>query len=231
LRTMAFVVPFMLIPVATYALFGLTAGGNPTVASDPQIANMLFVGFAVFAVIGPGLFGIGVSLATERTAGLLKLKRALPAPAGSSILAKLAMGFLFALLAVLPVFVVGLSSGKVTLSAAHLLVLAGVLGLGSLPFCAIGLFIGSYASGSAAPAFTNLVYLPSIWLSGMFIPLPAFLRPQTIFWPAFHVDQLALEAVGLTKFVYVPTLVSAAVVAGITVLFSGLAIQRLSRKG
>jgi ABC-2 type transport system permease protein len=115
--------------------------------------------------------------------------------------------------------------------ASQIAALPGVLALGSLPFCALGLFIGAYASGNAAPAYANLAYLPMIWLSGMFIPVPPALRWQVPFWPAFHVDQLALKAVGLDQFVHFPALTSVGVLVGVTVLFSALAIHRLSQKG
>ena len=44
--------------------------------------------------------------------------------------------------------------------------------VGALPFCAIGLFVGVLVSGSSAPGFLNLIYLPMMWLAGLFIPLP-----------------------------------------------------------
>lgn len=53
----------------------------------PGIANYLFAGFSVLAVIMPGIFS-GVILATEREANLLALKRALPLPPGATIVAK-----------------------------------------------------------------------------------------------------------------------------------------------
>jgi len=38
--------------------------------------------------------------------------------------------------------------------------------VGTLPFCAIGLFIGSRVSGRSAPAWVNLAYLPVTWHVG-----------------------------------------------------------------
>jgi ABC-2 type transport system permease protein len=43
---------------------------------------------------------------------------------------------------------------------------------GSLPFGAVGLFIGTRASAKSAPAFANLAYLPFMHLGGLFYPLP-----------------------------------------------------------
>jgi ABC-2 type transport system permease protein len=96
---------------------------------------------------------------------------------------------------------------------------------------AIGLFVGTHVSGSAAPAVTNLLFLPMLWLSGLFIPLPAFLEPWVVVWPAFHLNQLSVAAAGLGEFRFVPVGVAMAVLAGVTVLFGGLAIHRLAERG
>ena len=63
---------------------------------EPGVANYLFSGFSVFAVMGPALFGVGCVLAIEREAGVLKLKRALPAPGGAHLIAKATMAMVFA---------------------------------------------------------------------------------------------------------------------------------------
>jgi hypothetical protein len=38
----------------------------PAVAQNPGVANYLFSGFSVFAVMAPALFGVGCVLAVER---------------------------------------------------------------------------------------------------------------------------------------------------------------------
>ncbi len=230
LRTMAFAVPFLVLPLAIYLLFGVAFAAE-AVAKDPNVANFLFCGFSVFAITGPALFGIGCSIAIERDAGLMKLRRALPAPAGAYIVAKMAMAMLFAALTFATLLIAGLLVGKLTLSMGQLAGIGVVLMLGALPFCAIGLFIGAYTSGAAAPALTNLVYLPMLWLGGLFIPLPKFLQAQTVIWPSFHLDQIVVGIAGLSKFKFLPTSLSVGVLAGVTILFGGLAIQRLARKG
>ena len=54
---------------------------------------------------------------------------------------------------------------------------------------------------------------------------------MAVIWPAFHLNQVALGAAGITEFSFLAPQISAAVLAGITVLFGGLAIRRLARKG
>ena len=230
LRNLAFGGPVLLIPLGVYLLVGVAISAD-AVAKEPVVANFLFSGFSVFAVSMPALFGVGCILALERDAGLMKLKRAQPAPAGSWLIAKLFVALSFAVLAYAPILVAAVLFGKVTVSAGGLAAMSAVLVLGAIPFAAIGLLIGSLVSGSSAPAYTNLIFLPCIYLSGIFIPLPKFLYTQTVVWPAFHLDQLALAAGGVDKYKFFPPQMAAAVLLGITVVFGGLAIWKMARRG
>jgi ABC-2 type transport system permease protein len=230
LRSPGFTIPFLVLPVPVYLFFGVMLAA-PAVARNPGVANYLFSGFSAFAIMGPALFGVGCVLAIERDAGLLRLKRALPAPTGAYLVAKTAMSLVFAAAAAGSVLAAALAAGRITLSPGQLAIIFGVMTLGAVPFSAIGLFIGAWASGSAAPALANIVFLPMLWLSGLFIPLPAMLERWAVIWPAFHLNQAALGAAGVSEFSFVSPAISAAVLAGVTVLFGGLAIRRLARHG
>jgi ABC-2 type transport system permease protein len=230
LRAPVFVLPFVLLPVPLYLFFGVVmVGGSPELQAHPELANYVFSGWCCMAVMGPAIFGAGVGIALERDANLLTLKRALPLPPGSYIVAKMATSIAFAALAVGTVTITALVAGKLTMSAGQLLAMLGVLVLGALPFCALGLFVGAHSTGNAAPAFANLVYLPGMWLSGMFFPLPKVMQPWQVIWPAFHLDQTALAAAGMQA-EYNP-LITSGVLVGITVVLGGLAIRRLARSG
>jgi ABC-2 type transport system permease protein len=127
--------------------------------------------------------------------------------------------------------VAAVAVAKVSLTGGQIATIAAVMIVGSVPFSAVGLFIGAYTSGSAAPAYANVLFLPMLWLSGLFIPLPKFLEPWAVIWPAFHVNQVALGFAGVSEFTFISPAISVAVLAGVTVVFGGLAIQRLARKG
>ena len=72
LRSPGFSIPFLVLPVPVYLFFGVMLAA-PAVAKNPGVANYLFSGFSVFAVMGPALFGVGCVLAIEREAGFLIL--------------------------------------------------------------------------------------------------------------------------------------------------------------
>jgi ABC-2 type transport system permease protein len=230
LRAPGFAIPFLVLPVPIYLFFGVLLAA-PAIAKNPGVGSYLFSGFSAFAIIGPALFGVGCSLALERDAGFLRLKRALPAPGGAYLVAKVVVAAIFAALAMLAMVVAAVAVAKVSLTGGQIATIAAVMIVGSVPFSAVGLFIGAYTSGSAAPAYANVLFLPMLWLSGLFIPLPKFLEPWAVIWPAFHVNQVALGFAGVSEFTFISPAISVAVLAGVTVVFGGLAIQRLARKG
>jgi ABC-2 type transport system permease protein len=229
LRTPGIAIPFLLLPVPIYVFFGVVLPGSE-IAKNPALGSYLFSGWCVFATMGPGMFGAGCTLAMEREAGLFKLRRALPAPAGAWLIAKTAVAMVFAAAGVMTLVAAALVTGTAHLSIAQFATVAVVMIVGAIPFCALGLFIGAHVSGSAAPALINVLFLPMLWLSGLFFPLPAFLKQLVIIWPAFHLNQVAIGAAGIKDFSFVPPAMSAAVLLGITVLFGGLAIRRLVQR-
>jgi ABC-2 type transport system permease protein len=230
LRTPGFAIPFLVMPTPIYLFFGVVLAGD-AVAARPGLAGYLFSGWLVFAAMMPGIFGVGCGLAIERDAGLHRLKRALPAPPGAVVIAKMGMALAIAAVAMVILVVTATLSGTIALAPRQVAGMLAVIVAGTVPFSAIGLFIGTHVSGSASPAVANVVFLPMLWLSGLFIPLPKFLEPWVIVWPAFHLNQLSIAAAGLGEFRFIPPGVALAVLAGVTVLFGGLAIRRLAERG
>jgi len=223
-------IPVLVLPLALYALFALLIAGE-AINKDPDTGIFLFAAFSIMSVTMPALFGIGVTLALERDMGLLRLKRAQPAPPAAWVVAKIVSGLVLALLAYAPIVTVAVATGKLALTGTQIAALSGALMIGTIPFTALGLMVGSLFSGSAAPAWANLIYLPGCYLSGMFFPLPKSMYWQTPIWPQFHVEQFAMHAAGITKFQFEPMTMAIASMLGYTVLFAGVTIWRLSRKG
>jgi ABC-2 type transport system permease protein len=227
-RVLGFSIPFLVLPAALYLLFGVVLFGD-AVRNDPTTGKFLFAAFAVFGVMGPGMFGFGATIATEREQGLLTLKRALPAPAGSYLLAKLLMTMLFAFIVMATMIPAALFLGHLPLTFTQCARVTAINVLGSLPFCAIGLFIGTRVSGKAAIAFVNLIYVPMMHVSGLFYPLPKFLRTLSPLWPSYHLQQLVFAALGMAF--YGKTAVHLTVLAGVTAVLTALSIRRLARVG
>jgi len=73
------------------------------------------------------------------------------------------MAVIFAALVMTSLLIAGIFIAHLQLSAAQFLGIALIDVAGALPFSAIGLFIGTVASGKSAPAFVNLAYLPMMY--------------------------------------------------------------------
>jgi ABC-2 type transport system permease protein len=227
LRTPAFSIPILVMPVFFYSFFGIVlTGGGAKIAA---LANNLFIGWTVYGVLGPGLFGFGILVAVERNMGLLTFKRALPMPTGSYLAAKLAMAYVFAVLVMAMLVAIGILAGHVTLPFATLLRVAAVMSVGVVPACAIGLFIGTYAPASSASAIANIVYISMAFLSGLFFPLSGVLHDIRFIWPTYHLSQLARATGGLPS--EGQPLIHVAALAGMTAVFIALAARKLARKG
>ena len=229
LRAPAFAMPFLVIPVALYVFF-TSLGGDPSQAPKPelQMPIRMFTGFSIMGVMGPALFAFGMAVAVDRDFGLLRLKRALPMPPMAYMLGKMVMAALFSGLVMLSMTTAAVVKG-LNLSAAQFMAVAAIGVVGTLPFAAIGLFIGAKVSGRTAPAWVNLAYIPMTYLSGLFFPVPEAIRVLALVSPAFHLNQLALQAAGVAAIM--PATMHVAALLGVTVLFSGLAAWRVARMG
>jgi ABC-2 type transport system permease protein len=241
LRAPAFAIPFLLLPIALYVLFGVLLGGSMS-HGDPTVAKIMFVNWAVFGVMGPGMFGFGMFVASEREQGLLTLKRALPMPPAAYLLSKMAMTMLFSAIVMVTLVLAAVAFGHTGLSAGQYIGIALLDMVGSLPFCAVGLFIGARASGKSAPAFANLAYLPFMHLGGLFYPLPRSVQPLEFISPAYYLDKLALRLAGAPSLDQLAigaagpsshggAIIQIAVLAGVTLLLTSLSIRRLARVG
>jgi ABC-2 type transport system permease protein len=223
LRTPAFALPALTFPVLFYLLFGVLLNGGG------MASTYLLVTYGVFGIMGPALFGFGVAMAMDRELGLLRLKRAMPVPPGAMLLAKTLMAMLFGAIITAMLMTVAVLLAGVELAPGQLATLALVNVLGVLPFCAIGLWIGTLVGGQGAAAVVNLVYLPMAFLSGLWMPLsmlPEVVARFAPVWPAYHLSQIALKVVGADA--GGPLSMHLAVLLAFTAVFGFLAHRRLS---
>jgi ABC-2 type transport system permease protein len=226
-RSPGFLLPVTLFPAMFYLLFGIVMNHN----ADANTARYLLASYGVFGVMSPGLFGFGVSLAMERENGLLTLKRAMPMPPGAYLLGKMVMAMLAAAMVMLLLLALGIGLAHVQLGVLQALVFIVTGMLGVLPFCALGMLVGTLVKGQGAPGVINLIYLPMSFLSGLWIPLsalPQALQRMAPVWPSAHLQQLALGSLGLGHSNAWPDLL---VLMAYGVGFFLLAARRLHRVG
>ncbi len=195
LRMPAFAVPSLVFPAMFYLLFGIMMakpGSN-------QVSTYLLATYLIFGAMGPGLFGFGVSVAVERDKGWLKWRRAVPSLAGAYFVSKMLMAIGFAFIIFCELAVIAATLGGVQLMAWQWLSLMAITLLAAVPFCALGLVIGTMVTAQAAPALVNFIYLPLAFLSGLWVPLaflPKLVAAAAPVWPSYHAAQIALKVVG-----------------------------------
>lgn len=229
MRSPQMVVFTALFPLMFYLLAGFVI--LPRQHPDSRWRSYVLIGFVVMTAMTSGLAGFAGVLAVEREKGLLALRRALPMPAGADLVAKTFVS-LMCVASVVPVLMgIGAWFGGVELSLRQLASIHALAMAGALPFCALGFFIGMYASARALPAVANLVMIPMLYLSGALFPLPdrlSWLMPLT---PPFYLHQLMLSTAGAPhRFIGSP-LAHAAVLTGITIAFAALALRRFRAVG
>ena len=226
IRTPAYAFPALLMPVLLYLLFSIVVVG-PNAVNQPKLPIFMFAAFSVFALTSPGMYGLGQAFAVERQSGVLMLKRTQPMPVGGYLIAKILTALVSVTISMSALIMLANSFGHVALSAAQALQIMATSLLGMATFCAIGLFIGSLVSGTAAGGVVNAIYFPMMYLSGTFFPLPDSLAPWAMVWPTFYLDQIFFAILFGKSAISVPMCV--AVLTGLLVFFAGAASRRLAR--
>ncbi len=226
LRAPSFMLPMTLFSTVFYLMFGVLINHG-----NGDAARYLLASYSTFGIIGPGLFGFGVSLAIERDGGLLTLKRALPMPPGAYLLGKMLMAMLAASFVTVLLLCVGVFLARVELTLGQMAALLATGMFGALPFCALGMFAGTLIKGQGAPGMLNLIYMPMAFMSGLWLPLPMlpkFIQQLAPIWPSYHLNQITLAAVGLNHQALWPHVL---VLCAFAAAFLLLAARRLRRYG
>ncbi len=200
LRMPRFVVGTLVIPAMFYIFFGLLMASKMSHGENVKLASFLLSTYGTFGVMGAALYSLGAGVASERTLGWLEVKRASPMPPLAYFTAKVAGAMGFATIIVALLFTLGFIFGGVRMAAPQWILLAVTLIAGALPFCALGLAIGYFATANSAPAFVNMIYLPMAFFSGLWVPLqflPDAMQKIAVALPAYHLAQIGLIVTGV----------------------------------
>jgi ABC-2 type transport system permease protein len=199
MRTKAFSLSSIGFPVMFYILFGLVMNRNETMAPGVSVAKYLLGGYAVFGSLGASIFGIGIGVAMDRSAGWLDLKQASPMPPLAYVLSKCSMAVVFSLIIVSILTLLGITVGHVHLTLGEFGRIAGLAAVGAVPFSCLGLAMAFLVPPASAGGIANLIYLPMSFLSGLWVPLkflPKILQEIAPVFPTFHLAQLMYGSLG-----------------------------------
>jgi ABC-2 type transport system permease protein len=177
----------------------------------------------VFGLMGPAMMSFGVGVAIERETGLMTFRRALPMPPLGFLLSKLLGSVMFACVVLACMTLATVLLSHVELSAVQYVKLFGAGCLMVLPFCALGLVIGSSAPAAGAMALANLGWIGLAMLGGLMFPIP---RSLAMWTPTYYAGQLGQGIVGMPT--HTPVWLSLTVLGVLTVILGAVAVNRIN---
>jgi ABC-2 type transport system permease protein len=181
-----------------YCLFGLMMNRNDTIGAV-AVAKYLLGGYAIFGSLGAAIFGIGVGVALDRSAGWLELKRASPMPPLAYVLSKACMAVAFSLIIVSVLTLLGIAFGHVHVALSEYLRIMAIAALAAIPFSCLGLAMAFLVPPASAGSIANLIYLPMSFLSGLWVPLkflPHVMQQIAPVFPTYHLAQMMYSTLG-----------------------------------
>ncbi len=198
-RIPAFSVSTLLFPLLFFFLFAVPYA-HQTLPDGTTAGKYLLASFSAYALLGVAFNSFGVSVATERGQGWMRLIRATPLPTTIFIAAKVVMALMFAVLVLALLFPLAYTAGHVRMALHEWFMLFISLLAGALPFSTVGFALGYWAGPNSAVPIANLIYLPISFASGLWQPLetlPVFVQKLAPFLPPYHYAQLVRGAVGV----------------------------------
>jgi ABC-2 type transport system permease protein len=188
---------FLFIFVTIFGNASLEIAGRDIKGSTYYVPGIITLG-----LISATFVNLAISLTTARERGLLKRVRKTPLPPWAFMAARIATSIVLTLLLTVVLVILGRLVYGVALPASTLPGALLVLVVGAGSFCALGFALsGVIPSENAAPAMTNAIVLPLLFISGVFIPdseMPAFMRRIAEAFPVKHLYEALLTAFDLT---------------------------------
>jgi ABC-2 type transport system permease protein len=207
----------VVMPVLFFTIFASLYGDLPSPSGLPTAASMLAT-FGTFGVVSVMLLNPGISVATDRETGWLRVKKVSASPVLVTIAGKVLAALPYALAVLAALTTVTLVVAGPVLGVGAWLRLVAVLLLGALPFACLGLAVGFQASANATTAVLNAIMFPMVVASGLWIPvelMPGWVAGIAQFLPTYHLAQLALaQLTGAPAAGHLLALLATTVVAG-----------------
>jgi len=179
-------------PVAAYLLFSAVFAKQPASQGlSPKVEIM--VAMAAFGAMGSVLMATGPGLAAERRSGWLRQLALTPLDRGKMLACRVVAALVLTLPAIVLTLVAAAVVQGVQLPLWEWPAMVVVMGLGCLPFAAIGVVVGCLAGGEGAAGVTMALYLVLAVLGGLWVPakiLPGPLRALCAALPSNGVARL-----------------------------------------
>jgi ABC-2 type transport system permease protein len=170
LRNRRYIIFVVAFPVVFY-LINANIYGDQTDGSGLRVSVYLLVSMASYGALASSLMSSAVPWATERQSGWLRQLQVTPLPSWAIIVTKLGAALLLVLPSLLLVSLAGVLQQGVSMPAGQWAGMLLALWIGSLPFIALGLFIGSLLTADAAQPAAMICMFALSLLGGLWFPI------------------------------------------------------------
>jgi len=171
----------------------------PFAGDDPVSATYATASMVMFAVMTSSLFTYGVGVSQDRSQPWDPYTRTLPAGPGAAFTGRILAGLTFMGISLLPVVIIGWLFTAATASPPQLLLAAGAVVLGCLPFTFMGLAIDYALPMKAALAVAQIIFFPLAFGGGLLSApgaAPGFVKTIAPYLPTRGAVELVWAAVG-----------------------------------
>ena len=196
-RYLTFTIGF---PVGFYllfsALYGRQTAGNAL--GGLSFNTLYMVSMCAYGAMGAALTSNGARLAAERSGGWTRQLRVTPLTPAAYVLARMATAICVALPAVLLVGLSGVLVHHVHLAGSAWVGLIAGIWLGTIPFAALGVFLGYALDSESAYGGVMIVYFGLAILGGLWFPyaiMPHGMQLAARILPGYHYASLGWNAV------------------------------------
>ena len=180
----------VLLPVLFLVIFVSVFGNNRLGPGHVKASTYYVPGIAALAVLAASFSNLVITVTGQRELGILKRRRATPAPAGAVIAGRAITSLVVSLAVVAVVIGIGAAAYGVHVALGSLGALVLSIAVGSLALACLGYAVATaIGSADAAQPVTLAVTLPLGFISGVYIPspnLPAALHQVAQAFPLEH---------------------------------------------
>ncbi len=188
-RTMIFAI---VMPIFFFWLFGVTQKYDNGSVGNANVSAFVMVSMALYGAVLATTSG-GAMVSIERAQGWSRQLRVTPLSPVAYVAVKMLTAMVLGAMSVAAVYVVGVATGKPSMSVTLWVVTGLSVWVGSLVFAAFGLFMGYLVPTENVMQILGFVLVLFAFAAGLFIPLSQFghgLRVFARFTPLYGLNQL-----------------------------------------
>jgi ABC-2 type transport system ATP-binding protein len=228
LRDGRYLLMAVVAPVGFYLLFSAVFGSRssgPNTTFGLPAAKEIMIAMATYGAMWAALSATAPRLSRDRETGWSDYLATTPLRAAQVLAGRIAAGLLVALPAVVAVGVAAVVAHGVSLAAWEWAADLGLLWIGTLPFVALGIAIGTLAGSTVAFAASTAAWFAFAALGGLWVPpgqLSAGLRHLAAALPSYNQAALGWHVTSGSAPTVTNVLVLAAWTIGLSLLPLGL---------